>query len=693
MAEEAKKPRRTRKPRTTKPKTEPKVAETMAVAVAEVETRNITRIQDASDFELNDAAAGVFPYWGTKTATVEPPAGEWFANGSYVMRCNPVDSNGTDWTAEMQAVETSGTVWHSTDGSTWTQSTNAFDWNNLPTWFQFNLDPFNVNSHTGGIYIAFSDPTNPPKTPLAEGDHLRWDNTNQAFMPVQLETGGGITKIQDAEDFYTPFKYVFDVFQPSSNPNEPGEYHFQQPGIANNLAFAKEDANGAVTEAIKNLSVGSTIYLNGVAFTTDAAGGSFSGSGSVGSWYIGITEDLSVVDTSGGLTITLEAPLADGNIIKWSETDAAFKPVQLETGASSWNDLTDKPTEFPPETHSHTASEITDLPDAGISRIQDADDFQLNVDSVGSYTLTERQTASDFDNAEGWNCNYSPALGAHYFIWNKTAAGRNEFFALQVGASVTFTFDGGTPFDATVKTAPQNNGPNTELFTINETWPAEASTASTLVVSSASFAGVTYAPLAEGDHLQWDATEQAFRPVQLTDEVGITKIQDASDFALNQTQPAGSYEFTSFADGTYKVPDEDYEWGIYNGELRLWKTAADGTDLTSVFDTLPGTGSVWWSNDGLSFTEATYTSLVIQNDGAANEYLRLQGVSPLPTPSGSLFVQFTQPGEATDVPLAEGDVLQWDATDEKFKPVQLETGGGGQTSWLISGRRSGGLLG
>jgi hypothetical protein len=33
-----------------------------------------------------------------------------------------------------------------------------------------------------------------------------------------------------------------------------------------------------------------------------------------------------------------------------------------EGGVSSWNDLTDKPTEFPPEEHDHAWSEITDKP-------------------------------------------------------------------------------------------------------------------------------------------------------------------------------------------------------------------------------------------------------------------------------------------------------------------------------------------
>jgi len=176
---------------------------------------------------------------------------------------------------------------------------------------------------------------------------------------------------------------------------------------------------------------------------------------------------------------------------------------------------------------------------------------------------------------------------------------------------------------------------------------------------------VTTAPT-NSKSLVWDSTAERWVP-----GVPGTRIQEASDFELNQTPPAGLYEFTSCADAPYRIPSADYEWGVYNGELRIWQKAADGIDLRSVFDTLPGTGSVWWSNDGISFTEATYTSLVINNDGAANEYLRLQSVTPLPTTlSGSLFVKFTQPGAPIDVPLADGDILQWDDDSNTFRPGQ-----------------------
>ena len=139
-------------------------------------------IQDLGDFELNP---GVFyAVWDTQGSS-SPTAGEWFPNGSNVIRVNPVDANGTDWSSEMTTLGTTGTFWYSTDGSNWTETVNSGGVSNLPTWFQFGLAPFNVAGQTV-FYIAFSDPANPtvPPSPLAEGDILKYDFADAKFKPA-----------------------------------------------------------------------------------------------------------------------------------------------------------------------------------------------------------------------------------------------------------------------------------------------------------------------------------------------------------------------------------------------------------------------------------------------------------------------------------------------------------------------------
>ena len=152
-------------------------------------------VEDLDDFALNP---GTFPYWATKEGTGTPSAGEWYANGTDFMRANPVDSNGTDWSTEMTALGTTGTFWHSTDGTNWTSTTNSGGFDNLPTWFQFNLSPFNVNPHTGGLYISFSDPASAPSTALADGDILQYVSADSKFKPAQA---AGVRSLLGIEEY------------------------------------------------------------------------------------------------------------------------------------------------------------------------------------------------------------------------------------------------------------------------------------------------------------------------------------------------------------------------------------------------------------------------------------------------------------------------------------------------------------
>lgn len=150
-------------------------------------------IQDMDDFEL---APGVVPggYWAVRT-TSNPNPGEWFLNGSTLVRVDPVDSNGVDWTTEMAALTSASTFWYSLDGSNWTSKVNSTFLNNLPDWYQFDLSPENLNSpsHTGPVYIAFTDPADTPGLPLADGDILQWVDAEEKFKPIQLPGRGAVT--------------------------------------------------------------------------------------------------------------------------------------------------------------------------------------------------------------------------------------------------------------------------------------------------------------------------------------------------------------------------------------------------------------------------------------------------------------------------------------------------------------------
>jgi len=146
------------------------------------------KIQEAADFKLN---AGAYPSWNTKTIDYNVPNnGNWYPNGSNVLRIKPIDSNGTNWTSSLTTLGTTGTFWYSTDGGVnWTSKVNTGGFNNLPSWFQLDLSPFNVNSYTGGFLIAFADPiTNPIYAPLQDKQILQYNLSETKFKPATLAT-------------------------------------------------------------------------------------------------------------------------------------------------------------------------------------------------------------------------------------------------------------------------------------------------------------------------------------------------------------------------------------------------------------------------------------------------------------------------------------------------------------------------
>ena len=76
--------------------------------------------------------------------------------------------------------------------------------------------------------------------------------------------------------------------------------------------------------------------------------------------------DIPDVDVSG---LVEEAPDDGKQYVR--ESKAWAEAVTPGGGASSWNDLTDKPTEFPPESHNHVVADITDFDPADYQPVGD----------------------------------------------------------------------------------------------------------------------------------------------------------------------------------------------------------------------------------------------------------------------------------------------------------------------------------
>ena len=153
-----------------------------------------------------------------------------------------------------------------------------------------------------------------------------------------------------------------------------------------------------------------------------------------------------------------------------------------------------------------------------------------------------------------------------------------------------------------------------------------------------------------------------------------SSIQTSSDFELNSVFTGTIYEYT------YGHPSN-------SGEYELSSTLSNGvyvsrrldfhpTDANGVSIVLPTANtSIWISADGVTYSEIDITYVNVYN----NEYrinIDLTGTNPdiyldLNLSTGDAFYWSATNPAGSPVALADGDVVQYNATDNKFKPAQL----------------------
>ena len=159
-------------------------------------------------------------------------------------------------------------------------------------------------------------------------------------------------------------------------------------------------------------------------------------------------------------------------------------------------------------------------------------------------------------------------------------------------------------------------------------------------------------------------------------EVGAVSlgIQDMDDFELFTTPPV-SYSYPNYQGGGNAPQAAGYFRDFsYSGEyfLQCHNDDENGSDLRTAFLLLSSPGSIWLSSDGVNFTEEPYETL--STGSSVVNFRRTTGSWNPPDP---LFLSLSDPGSPADIPLADGEILQWNAVDQKFKPAQLPAGGGG----------------
>ena len=521
--------------------------------------------------------------------------------------------------------------------------------------------------------------------PLADGDILQWVDADQKFKPAQLPAGGGgavdsvndetgavSLGVQDMNDFeLNPAPgvtiLVYNTFSASGSYASPGSAGAYLTG-QNRFIGNQYDSNGVDAIALQ----GEAITANGgtdsnlpVWFSADGV----TWTAATSAWSnhpndfrfnnLERVSDGSDIDLTADITAsgpiyvamsdpsTPPTPLAQGDILQWSDGDQKFKPAQLpvasvngETGAVSLG-------------------------------VQEMDDFELYYDtpaaslewvkgadaSCGNNTIVETTASMVF-------LNLTPLVGDI----NNFPQFNNETFWAQVGdgpvQEIYITYMQSNDFNCRRRIMPVPVGLHEAADgTSFKAWTTEPVT--------------TDIPLADGDILQWVDAESKFKPAQLpvasvNGETGAVSldIQDMDDFELNPTTATKTWSEVVVGDsGHAGVADRCVLHS--SGTFIYFNWSVEGV---SIFDEISelNNQTVQLTLDGISIT----TTLSAQNNGASFSYFQSSAsLSTMVTavqgdPTLQMTVEYAG-WSGADIPLADGDILQWVDVDQKFKPVQL----------------------
>ena len=304
--------------------------------------------------------------------------------------------------------------------------------------------------------------------------------------------------------------------------------------------------------------------------------------------------------------------------------------------------------------------------------IQDMDDYAAYQNTPGiTFDTWVNLGASETFSADG---QVDANTGGYIYIWS---GGQDfvELSLLEAGDDLTITSGDGTQTTVQVTTAIIVTGTDNTVGALrtNGTWdPAQSTPRVPVTFSSPRWGSATDIPLANGDTLQWVDAAQKFKPAQPVDT---KRIQDQEDFDysfeqvnnVNLNKTAGGYlcdadgDFSNIVNSNSVGNFFTYYGGPSNGsgggnnKIEFDKLVA-GDPLDFVFD------------NGVTLS-TTFVSKA--HNGAEEWYMVVSDDWPAGALS-SQTMQVSSPKFAVNgqqMPLATGDILQWDGADGKFKPT------------------------
>ena len=395
-------------------------------------------------------------------------------------------------------------------------------------------------------------------------------------------------------------------------------------------------------------------------------------------------DNLSDVDTS---TV---AP-TDGQALVWDNANSKWEPGTVSGGG---------------------VSSVNTQTGAVSLGVEDLDDFALNLNtSTPIYSSVRKNNGQNVTN-DGEYTEYVTSLYNRLLLNWDQADGSRSVKPTDNG-TIWLSADGITysalAIDGNVNEAIWSSGNRSYQVNFDATnWAIytglNIAIGGTLYWASSDPSGVPIA-LADGDLLRYESVSSKFRPTQLsvdnlsdvdTSTVAPTDgqalvwdnyaqkwgavslgVEDLDDYLGQPGTHPVAYHSDKYSNGDWGSSNSSTTGGYafgnpsggnYTGIYINKNYASSGTTLATQGFVGGTTLDLWVSADGVTFTQHTATNSYNQSSNNA----QFAGLSPnlnAYTSASALYFSLSAPG--APAPLADGDILQYESTSSKFRPVQL----------------------
>jgi len=507
---------------------------------------------------------------------------------------------------------------------------------------------------TAELSISDNSDVDTVTTPPADGQVLTWVDANNQWEPANAPDGGGAVESVngqvgavslDLEDLgnVSDGTINWDVLTGADNVD----------GMVSGTAYtntqlrvhpvSKEgDQKSSLRAWIATLTFPTTLNLRfddtvieyectGISDSMDGSGGflprlDINGSGLVADEHVGT--ELTIAEYN-----TFLGGASDGQVLTWVSANSRWEPVDASGGGGAVDSVNGE----------------TGVVSLGI---QDMNDFALRVANPGTVIY-------EFNDCSVLDAPASPGQWGLYSegsqqLWLNTndSNGQDAYNATLSAITpgdIWWRVDGG----AWTATTFSNFTNYSTTYSIILSGPSISDYVSAGAVLEIAFASPDFTPLAEGDVLAWSDVDGKFKPATVPDT---KRIQDMNDYGLATTA------ITSYFYDIHSVnlSNAGFWYTDGTGYIYIYKTDDGLNDITAD----PGYGQeiVWYSQDQVNWTPTTggFTEF--------SSYVRWDINTPAPDPAQNLYVTFTDPGNP-EIPLADGDILRWSATDGEFRPT------------------------